>query len=391
MTHSTLAIIGSHPRTRAEFLFTRQDCDIWVFNEAMSAKWAERADAVFQMHAEPIWRNPKNRNDSGHYDWLTSGKTPLVYMQGRYDEIPMSEKYPIDELSNALLGRMYQTVGGKEKALQYFTSSVSYAIALGIYRGYTNIEIYGVEMETDSEYYHQRDGVAFWIGYAGGRGISVNFHGSIFDAPLYGYEGDVALDYQIFVDRLAEVAPVVVEAQSRYEIQKELFRKAAAKFLAGAGSYETVSAVAQNQLKAAEEFGIVDGARQENERYKAKADAMREASGGEFIFSRQEFEAAGQGIFKERQKAMMLGNTLAGKCEVLLKDAAKTANQTLMRTRYKEFAEAYNEYVRCSTAVGMYTGALNENAAFLRALDLSIRAAGGSKSEAVLLEALQNA
>jgi hypothetical protein len=388
---STLAIIGSHPRTRDEFDFNRDDCDIWVFNEAMSSKWAARADAVFQMHAEPIWRNPKNRNDKGHYDWLKGGDTPIVYMQAQYPDVPMSKDYLVDDVSRSLLFSLSQTVGGERREIRYFTSSVNYALALGIYKAYKKIEIYGVEMETDTEYRYQRDGVAFWIGFAGGRGIEVDFHGSIFDAPLYGYEGDVALDYEIFEQRIAELTPLAVQAQGKYEIAKAEFNAAAAMFLVTGNSFQKVSELAQVQLKAAEEFGIFDGARQENERYKGKADAMKDASGGDFIFSRQEFEQAGQAIFKERNKAVLLGNTFAGRCEVLLQDAAKTKSKDLLRTRYKAFAESYNEYVRVSTAVGMYTGALNENSAFLRTLDIAIRAAGGAKSEAVLLEALQNA
>lgn len=388
---STLVIVGSHPRTRAEFDFSREDCDIWVFNEAMSQQWATRADAVFQMHAEPIWRNPKNRNDAGHYDWLTSGKTPIVYMQAQYPDVPMSKAYPVEDVSRVLLGSLAHTVGGVSSAMRYFTSSVNYALALGIYKAYRKIEIYGVEMETDTEYRYQRDGVAFWIGIAGGRGIEVDFHGSIFDAPLYGFEGDVVLDYEVFDTRLAELNPLAREAQERYEVQKKAFGKAAVHFLATGDSFQELSEIAQAQLKAAEEFGIFDGARQENERYKAKADAMKAASGGTFLFSRQEFEAAGQAIFKERSKAMLLGNTMAGRCEVLLQNAANTKSGDLLRTRYKTFAEAYNEYIRVSTAVGMYTGALGENTAFLKTLDAAVKAAGGAKSEAVLLEALQNA
>jgi hypothetical protein len=186
------------------------------------------------------------------------------------------------------------------------------------------------------------------------------------------------------------LTPLAAQAQAKYEAAKAEFGRAATSFLATGQGYDEISAIAQKQLAAAEEFGVFDGARQENERYKRKADAMREASGGEFIFSRQEFEASGQALFKERNTAVGLGHTFAGRCEILLKDAANTKNMTLLRTRYKAFAEAYNEYMRINTAVGMYTGAMNENGSYLRTLDATIKAAGGAKSEAVLLEAMQN-
>jgi hypothetical protein len=66
----TVAIVGSHPRTRQEFDFNRKYCDIWAFNEAVSQGWCTKADAVFQMHAPVIWKNPGNRNDPKHFEWL---------------------------------------------------------------------------------------------------------------------------------------------------------------------------------------------------------------------------------------------------------------------------------------------------------------------------------
>jgi len=117
----TLAIIGSHPRTREAFDFNRTDADVWLFNEAYSNKdnvWAKRADAVFQLHDPIIWTNPKNRNDPKHYDWLKSTLT-TVYMQSHYDDVPSSVAYPLDEIK-AMAG-----------SPNFLTSSVSMAIALG--------------------------------------------------------------------------------------------------------------------------------------------------------------------------------------------------------------------------------------------------------------------
>ena len=113
----TIAIIGSHPRTRAEFDFNRGDCDIWVFNEAISNGTFTRADAVFQMHEEAIWRNPKNRNDAGHAEWLKTQNDVTVYMQDYYPDVPCSERFPLDEIAERF-------------KIRYFTSSVAYAIAL---------------------------------------------------------------------------------------------------------------------------------------------------------------------------------------------------------------------------------------------------------------------
>jgi len=75
--HDTLVILGSHPGTRQDFDWGRvKDVDVWAFNEAVSrGEWVQFASAVFQMHIPAIWRNPTNRNDNKHADWL-AGATP---------------------------------------------------------------------------------------------------------------------------------------------------------------------------------------------------------------------------------------------------------------------------------------------------------------------------
>lgn len=75
----------------------------------------------------------------------------------------------------------------------YFSNTVDYAIALAIYKGYTEIGLYGINMMRGSEYAYQKAGVEFWIGQAMGRGIKVINHSPIStilktrDGLLYGY------------------------------------------------------------------------------------------------------------------------------------------------------------------------------------------------------------
>jgi len=168
----TVAIVGSHPRTRLEFDFNRTDCDIWIFNEALSNGTFPRADAVFQMHVPPIWRNPANRNDAHHFEWLQEPKDGTeVYMQDQYPDVPRSVRYPLEEVTERF-------------GVRHFTSSIAYALALACFKGYKRMEVYGVEMETNTEYQYQRDGVTLWLGVAMGLGIKVDAHISMFDQPL---------------------------------------------------------------------------------------------------------------------------------------------------------------------------------------------------------------
>jgi hypothetical protein len=77
--------------------------------------------------------------------------------------------------------------------VDYFTNTVDYALALAIYEGFTEIDLYGVNMAWESEYEFEKPGVEFWTGQAMGRGIKVTVFGrestilKTRDGLLYGY------------------------------------------------------------------------------------------------------------------------------------------------------------------------------------------------------------
>jgi hypothetical protein len=95
---------------------------------------------------------------------------------------------PYCDLTNYPLKEVVEYFG-----VDYFTNTVDYAIALAIYRGFTEIDLYGVNMAFGSEYEFEKPGVEFWIGQAMGRGIKVTVFGSestilkTRDGLLYGY------------------------------------------------------------------------------------------------------------------------------------------------------------------------------------------------------------
>lgn len=369
--------------------FSRTDCDIWVFNEALSTEWATRADAVFQMHEEAIWRNPQNRNDPHHFEWLTTQTETPVYMQATYSEVPLSEPYPLTEVVSDLLPNL--TKNGNP--VKYFASSIDYAIALAIHKGYKRIEIYGVELETQTEYTYQRTGFGLWVGVAAGRGITVDLHVSIFDFPLYGYEGEVVLDYHIFGERISELSPIVERIKAQYETQKAATEEAFDKFVetgdkADADKFMRLLGV---QKELGQQLSRVDGSLQENQRYQGKADAMREASGGEFLFSRQEFEGAARSMQTRSAQELADSNIAGGRCEVIFTELARTAKAKHRRRKAGDFMAQISEHMKHLFYSSLYMGALEENHRYMSILDAHIKAAGGAKSEAVLLERLQNA
>jgi hypothetical protein len=372
----TVAIVGSHPQTRALMDFARDDCDIIVFNEAMKEPWCSRADYVFQMHIPTIWRNPKNRNDPNHYEWLQREDIPLVVMMDHYEDVPQSVKFPLDEICDQLLGSVN---------FRYFTSSVAYALAFAIYKGYKKIELYGVEMETQTEYASQRPGVAFWVGYAAGAGIEFESHVRMFTEPLYGYEGDVRFKYEIFDKRLEQIRPVLQRARDAHNAKHAEANRLISDYIVSGNGIDAVVKSVNEAIKLATDFGIADGARQEIERYKGKADAMLQAS-SDFLFSRQEFEGAIQAMSKGLNEAVISAQTHGVTCSKML-DTAKLAKDRVRRqNRMRELGTGLEQYTKAATKVGLLDGARKENVWLISELDALIRAAGGQKSVEVIMD-----
>jgi hypothetical protein len=371
----TLIVMGSHPRTRGEFDWTREDCDIVVFNEAMKQDWVKRADYVTQMHLPVIWRNPGNRNDANHYEWLKSGKTPIILMQEQYDDVPNSMRYPIEEVLK--LGH------------RYLTSSAAYSIAFGIVQGHQRIEIYGVEMETNTEYEHQRPGVAYWIGVADGAGVDVDFHGNILNCPLYGYEGDVKFPYSFFDKRIKEIEPAAKEALETYNaVSRESNAKIVELLNTRINNKELISLL-QKQAELGAIFGLHDGAKQEIARYKGKADVQIEAT-GDYLFSRQEFEYQAATFSKDKDIATVNATELGNKCVQLFKIAIDTSNKAKRRIRTDQLVSGINKFIQESVKVGVLDGAMKENRLLMAKLDELVRMAGGEASKEIMEAAIAN-
>lgn len=385
----TVAIVGSHPRTNKLFDWNRTDCDVWVFNEAISNKSLPRADVVFQVHAEPIWRNPANRNDKGHITWLQTQKDIPVMMQDVYQDVPMSKKYPLENILD-----MVHAVQDEQDKSSMLSSSVALAVAYAVYLGaYERIEVWGVAMETNTEYQWQREGVAYWKGFAQGRGISFYFADPTFECPIYGYEGKVSVEYEEFGRRIDELTPELEPLSGQYRAALMDTQKAL-QLLADDGSKrteETLFTCVGKQRELGSRLGFIDGAVQENARYKTKADKMREAA-GEHIFSRQEFES---GLASLRKRAgdiniqyISAGTNLDNVHKFVL-SAAKGSPKRMKAL--EDYSKLLQEYMNLNNQIALLNGAANENGRYMAYLDKHIRAAGGAKSEEVLLAQMSTA
>lgn len=376
---STVAIVGSHPRTREQFDYDRTDCDVWLFNEAISggSKWAKRADAIFQMHVEAIWRNPNNRNDPGHYNWLKNQtKVKTIYMQDVYKDVPASTRYPLEDVRELLHGDQDH----------FLSSSVPQAIALACLLGYKRIEVYGVAMETNTEYQWQREGVAFWKGFAMGRGTEFYYADPAYRCPLYGYDTEVSLPYETFGNRIVELAPQIERLGKVYTSTAEELNDVVGEFEKGENDYEKIMPKVSALLQAGQDLGLLDGARQENERYQQKADAMFKAS-NDFVFSRQEFESSAAKLQETMQDIKTKFAAFGGQLGLIHKSVFSAAKGSPKRKKIiEDYKHLLQSYLETNNRLAVYAGAAQENFTYLHRLDMGVRAAGGEKSEAVLLE-----
>lgn len=382
----TVAIVGSHTATRSDIDFDRTDCDIWVFNEALSKalspdanekdKWCKRADAVFQMHDPAVWKNPGNRNDKHHADWLKSGDTPVIYMLEAYPEVPQAVKYPLDEV--------IANIGGL--CGKFVTSSVALAIPLAILNGYKRIEVYGVEMETETEYIYQRDAIGYWFGVCDGMGIELRADLMFMrERYIYGYEGKVTIDLQDFHDRIKELEPARQTAWATYNRANKAYNEFAEQFKLDCKDPDKFIELTQAVGKAMSAAGNLNGAKQLNQIYIDKAEKAKEAADGEYMFVRQEFEQSWQAMVKNHATYMNEMSATIGKAQEIIETVKNTANKGKRLKRVHKYHETVATFMNLAQQVGMFFGGANESKLYAQKLDKLIRAAGGAKSEAAIL------
>lgn len=168
-----VAIVGFCNDSREMAPYEDETIEIWGLNRAYL--FMHRANRWFDLHSPAIQHN-QHRRPGKHLDWLKAFPGP-VYMHGADPDIPNSVTFPLAEVAETIgstLVRMNdkgQTERGPDAP--YLTSSIAMEIALAIHEGYEEIQLWGIDLNTDSEYAWQKPGVEYLIGVALGRGIRV--------------------------------------------------------------------------------------------------------------------------------------------------------------------------------------------------------------------------
>jgi len=162
-TRNKVAIVGFAPSTMNEVrhVWDDPDMEIWSINQLYMAfpEIVPKTTRWFQIHSRRSYDQTVGR-DHSHHEWMANQKDQfLIYMQEKQPDIPMSVKFPKDEILQ-MFGR-------------YFTNSISWEIALAIAEGFKEIHIYGVDMATDDEHAFERPSVEYFCGWARGAGINL--------------------------------------------------------------------------------------------------------------------------------------------------------------------------------------------------------------------------
>ncbi len=182
----TVAIVGFSNLTMPYVVDSKAD-EFWTVNHAyVMGEKIPRIDRLFEMHHKDWFLRKELPSGEAYWNWLTTATCPIV-MQEIDPEIPSSVRYPYDEVVADLFGSLRRG----DELNPYFTSSFSFMLALAIYERWDRVEIYGIEMLSDTEYGYQRFGAEFMIGLATGRGIEVVLHpkSELCKAHIYGYDG----------------------------------------------------------------------------------------------------------------------------------------------------------------------------------------------------------
>lgn len=347
-----LAIVGSHSDKR-DLIPWDEDVEIWVFNEAPQKDWCKRWDATFQLHRPEVYTSPDNYHQRDHWEWLQQrhGNGKRIFMQHGDERVPDCVVYPLEGVLNLIPYR-------------YLRSSPAFALALAIYLGYKRIGLYNMALTSNTEYAYQATNMAFWIGFAHGRGVDLQLHCWLdeFDEQrLYGFDGELQIEKEFFSERTASLEKSWKDANRKLERLKRDLEQAMEK-----AQFERVSNLMGVYETAALESGEAAGALGEAKRYYEHAGDV----------PRQEFEFAVAKAQRDGEKARVLMYHAGGKAEYVW----NVWRQTGVLQALNQLRQFTREVGQHGYDTGALMGVYKENLRYMAEYDQRVSAAGGVKA-----------
>lgn len=298
-----------------------------------------------------------NTKDARHWEWLQQPHGKPIYMQEVDDHVPDSVRFPLEE-AKKLCG------------VQMFPSTFAYMSALAILQGYDEVRIFGVELSR-SEYEDQANGYLFWFGFLRGRlGVEnvdsavLHLGRNIFDAPLYGYEGNYVFGVQYFQERAKQHDGNWIAADKNARNLRKAIEKAAER-----NDFEKVHQLVNDFHPAMMQCGEYAGRQAEAERYMLFGDRYSDRGGFEFAAA----TAKGDVELKENLIYIWLG-----KVEYTWNVWKLTGNPQGLQ----QMMMFLGSMAAAAEEVGALYGVVKENIEYINKYDGVVRAGGR-----VLLEA----
>lgn len=361
-----LAIVGTHPGTRDNAPFADQNFDIWVFNEAPQAEWCKRWTHDFQMHKPEVYTSPLNMVRGDHWEWLQQdhgiGKT--IFQMEIDPRIPNSARYPLDELIDQFPA-MIPVEGDKTP---FLTSTAAMVIPLALYLGYEYIEVYGVDMASNTEYTYQQHGWAYWSGVARallGHSFVLKSGEQHFRKRLYAYEGEVQIEREYFAAKVPELEKEKHAQELRLMKFRDRFNEATLK-----GQAQKLPDLISEAHGIAVKLGEAVGAMQEAQMYAGREDPI----------SRQQFERRGAQAQQDGDQLRSVMDKESGKLEYVFNAWRASANEHAL----KQLRQFFDQYIQLGINVGGHLGVMRQNFEYLSAYDDRVTAAGGERTRQAL-------
>lgn len=156
-----VAMVGMAHTTRDFAPWDDLDTEIWTLNESPAKRfgYVKRVSRHFQLHAKWNYDRDTNQNDPEHRDWLRAQTDFPIYMQEVDPDVPMSVKYPWEEVCE-----FFKINPTEDDHWKEFTSTFPYMLALAMLEGFDQVEVYGFEMGSETEYAYQRSSAHLFLG-----------------------------------------------------------------------------------------------------------------------------------------------------------------------------------------------------------------------------------
>lgn len=174
-----LAIVGFCSPHREWVPYEDEDLDVWGLNRGYI--FQQRADMWWDMHSPHIIES-QQRRPGNHVRFLMKFPGPVI-LQERFTWIPNSVEYPFELVAEDIGRNIYRFAPPNadprlgtdrpQSQVPYLASTIAQQIALAISMGYREVALYGIDLNTSSEYAWQKPGVEHLLGVAAGRGIKI--------------------------------------------------------------------------------------------------------------------------------------------------------------------------------------------------------------------------